>query len=178
MTAPDGTPPGRVEPAVTFEAILYKQYDVGYEIHLDRAFDLLASSAPERRKPVRGEAHAIQIPNPPVVVQLGTERIDIGGSPRDVEVSVCLYDFGVISLRARVTHPAWIPWDGFEAFSSAIASSAIGGCFGTWRDRLLERIGGAILRPNRSPVTEEYTVYRVGGLRSADGGPVPTSALS
>ena len=178
MTAPDGTPPGRVEPAVTFEAILYKQYDVGYEIHLDRAFDLLASSAPERRKPVRGEAHAIQIPNPPVVVQLGTERIDIGGSQRDVEVSVCLYDFGVISLRARVTHPAWIPWDGFEAFSSAIASSAIGGCFGTWRDRLLERIGGAILRPNRSPVTEEYTVYRVGGLRSADGGPVPTSAVS
>ncbi|HEX6533856.1 MAG TPA: hypothetical protein VF041_04620, partial [Gemmatimonadaceae bacterium] len=39
-------------------AIVYRLYDVGYEIHLDRALDLLASRAPERVRPVRGEAQA------------------------------------------------------------------------------------------------------------------------
>ena len=177
MTAPDAIASSPVGPHVQLETILYKQYDVGYEIRLDRAFDLLSSSAPERRKPVRGEAHAIQIPNPPVTVQLGTERLEVGGGPRDVEVSVCLYDFGVISLRARITHAAWLSWDELEAVGVSIATSGVWGCFGGWRDRLLERIGPSILRPNRSAVTEEYTVFRVRGLRGADGRPVPPSAL-
>ncbi|HET9250814.1 MAG TPA: hypothetical protein VFP58_01700 [Candidatus Eisenbacteria bacterium] len=177
MTRSEGVAANRVELAVQFETILYKQFDVGYEIRLDRAFDLLASSAPERRKPVRGEAHAILIPNPPVIVHLGTERADLGGSPRDFEITVCLYDFGVISLRARIGRPEWLAWDEFVALGSAIAGSGVWGCFGEWRDRLLDRIGPAIVRPNRSAVTEEYTVFRVGGLRGPGGDPVPPSAL-
>src|SRR5919197_1408953 len=59
-------------------AIVYRLYDVGYEIHLDRALDLLASSAPERVRPVRGEAQAIQIQNPPITVVLGNESLVIG----------------------------------------------------------------------------------------------------
>src|ERR687896_488561 len=66
------------EPRVAGAAIVYRLFDVGYEIHLDRALDLLAASAPERVRPVRGEAQAIQIPNPPITVILGTEEIVIG----------------------------------------------------------------------------------------------------
>ena len=62
------------EPRVHGEAIVYRLYDVGYEIRLDRVVDLLASSAPERPRPVRGEAQTIQIPNPPVTVSLGWRR--------------------------------------------------------------------------------------------------------
>src|SRR5438046_773572 len=52
------------------EAIVYRLYDVGCAIQLDQACELLASSAPERLRPVRGEAQAIQILNPPVTIGL------------------------------------------------------------------------------------------------------------
>src|SRR5438034_9751813 len=61
MTA---SPPDPTEPRVHGEAIVYRLFDVGYAIALDRASDLLASSGPERRRPSRGEAQTIQIPNP------------------------------------------------------------------------------------------------------------------
>ena len=66
------------------EAVVYRLFDVGYAIALDKAFDLLASSAPERRLPSRGEAQTIQIPNPPVTAGLGSERVEIAGRPVDV----------------------------------------------------------------------------------------------
>jgi hypothetical protein len=37
-------------------AIVYRLYDVGYEIHLDRVAALLAGSVPERPRLVRGGA--------------------------------------------------------------------------------------------------------------------------
>ena len=49
----------------------YRLLDMGYSISLDTALNLLASSAPERVRPVRGEAAALQIANPPVSVILG-----------------------------------------------------------------------------------------------------------
>lgn len=169
---------GVTDPHVLAEAILYKIFDVGYEIHLDRAFDLLASSGAERRKPVRGEAHAIQIPNPPVTVHLGNESVAIAGRSLEVELSACLYDFGVISFRARVLHPDWLPWEAFEGFASEVPSSAAWSFFGECRDRLVDRILPSIERPNRSPVTEEYTVFRIRGLRTADGRPAAPSTLT
>jgi hypothetical protein len=166
------------DPFVQAEAVLYKLYDVGYEIRLDRAFDLLASSGPERRRPVRAEAHAIQIPNPPVIVPLGSESCTLAGRALALDLSACLYDFGVISLRARALHPAWLTWGEFETFSLEATSSGAWGSFGAARDRLLDRIGPAIERPNQASVSEEYAVLRIRGLRSAEGRPVPPSTLS
>ena len=51
------------------DAIVYRLFDVGYEISLDRVLELLATQAPERVRPVRGEAQALQIPNPPITVR-------------------------------------------------------------------------------------------------------------
>ena len=63
-------------------AVVYRLFDVGYGIALERALDLLRASAPERVRPVRGEAQAIRIPNPPVSVILGTERVARAKFPR------------------------------------------------------------------------------------------------
>ena len=159
------------------EAILYRLFDIGYEILLDRAYDLLASSGPERRKPVRGEAQAIQIANPPVTVHLGTERVDVGGRACDAELSARLFDFGVVSLRARIRAPGALPWGDFAAFGVAAGSSKAWGIFEPCRDRLLERIAPAIVRPGLAAVTEEYMVFRVHRLEDAGGQPVLADAL-
>ena len=168
------------EPRVHAEIVLYRLFDVGYEIHLDRACELLASSAPERPRPTRGEAQAIQIQNPPVNIHLGSESVMVGDSAHEVELSARLFDFGVISLRARIVTPPGIPWSRFVAFTSASAASGSRAWdfLGPARDRLLDRMRPAIERPDLSPVTEDYSVFRVFRFESPSGERLPAEALT
>jgi hypothetical protein len=85
-------------------------YDVGYEIDLARTSRALAADAPERPRPVRGEAQAIQIPNPPVTVRLGSESIAAGGQPLPIDLSARIFDFGVVSVRGRMSWESPRPW--------------------------------------------------------------------
>jgi hypothetical protein len=167
------------EPRVDAEAVVYRLYDVGYEIHLEQAFQLLASSTPERPRPVRGEAQAIQIPNPPVTVGLGVETVRLSGEPREVELSARLFDFGVVSLRARLVAPPGLAWSEFAAFGAAIGAAPFWGeMFARVRVRLLTRIAPAIERPGEAPVVEDYVVFRVNRLEDGAAGQLPRARLS
>ena len=174
MTAP-GTQ--STEPRVHGEAIVYRLFDVGYGIALDRAFDLLASSAPERRRPSRGEAQTIQIPNPPVTAGLGTEAIEIASGPIHVELSARVFDFGVVSLRARVSAQPGLGWNAFASWGAAVTGAPWTELFARVRDRLLARIAPAVEQPSESPVTEDYTVFRVHQLVDCTGAPFPPTDL-
>ena len=66
----------------------------------------------------------------------------------------------------------------FLAFGGAIASSAIWSQFEKHRDRVLDRVRAAIVRPSIAPVTEEYTVFRVHELKDADGQPWPSTSCA
>src|SRR5262245_6675232 len=165
-----------MNPLVTGEIILYRQFDVGYEILLDKAFDHLLSSAPERPKPIRGEASAIQIPNPPVTVHLGNESIPVGSGGQEAEISARLFDFGVVSLRAKVSVPR-MPWDELCGLGAALGQTQAT-CFDPSLDRLLQRIQPAVVRLGRSPVTEEYAVFRMHQLEDPNGAPYPIGAVS
>ncbi|MDF1503116.1 hypothetical protein [Roseisolibacter sp. H3M3-2] len=159
-------------------AVVYRLYDVGYEIALDRALDLLAASAPERVRPVRGEAQALQIRNPPVTVILGHETVTVGDAARPVELSARIFDFGVVSLRARVDLPAEMPWDAFTAFGPALETApALAASFAQHLRLLTERIAPAVERPALAPQTEDYVVYRLSRVLDAEGRPVAPSAL-
>jgi hypothetical protein len=155
---------------VVGSAIVYRLYDVGYEIQLDRALDLLAGNVPERVRPVRGEAQAIQIPNPPITVVLGNERLALGARNHKVEVSARIFDFGVVSLRARIDAPEALSWTEFSAFGSSLDGAAeIPALFAEHLRRLSDRIRPAIERPQSATVTEDYIVYRATKLLSDDG---------
>ncbi|MEJ7813109.1 MAG: hypothetical protein WKG32_22050 [Gemmatimonadaceae bacterium] len=172
------SPAASPEPRVTGAAIVYRLYDVGYEIYLDRALDLLASSAPARVRPVRGEAQAIQIRNTPVTVILGAERVVAGGHPYDAEVSARVFDFGVVSLRLRIVPPPGTSWAEFSAFGNAVDVGVdLTPVFDQHMRLLTERIAPAIERPAVAPVTEDYVVFRIGALTAEDGSPLPATAL-
>ena len=161
-------------------AIVYRLYDVGYEIALDRAIDLLAANAPERVRLVRGEAQAIQIPNPPITVLLGGENIVVHGRRQDVELSARIFDFGVVSIRVRVPTPGELSWEEFTAFGNALdtdADTVLAALCEQHLRLLTERIRPAIERPSLAPVTEEYVVYRVSRLVGAGGETIATDAL-
>jgi hypothetical protein len=173
---PPAPAPG--EPRVHGEAIVYRLYDVGYAIALDRAVDLLASAAPERRRPSRGEAQTIQIPNPPVTASLGTETLEIAGRPVEIEMSARVFDFGVVSLRARVgAHPG-LGWNAFAEWGAAISAAPWIDLFPRVRDRLLTRIAPAVEQAVVSPLTEDYTVFRVNQLLDCNGAPLPPGSLA
>jgi hypothetical protein len=159
-------------------AIVYRLYDVGYEIHLERALDLLASSAPERVRPVRGEAQAIQIKNPPITVILGNESIVIDERRVDAELSARIFDFGVISFRLRVGAPPGATWMEYADFGNAVdAQIDLTPLFEQHRRLLTERIGPAIDRPGIAPVTEDYVVFRITRLTDARGQVLPADIL-
>lgn len=159
--------------------VVYRLYDVGYEIDLDRVFRLLRDSAPERARPVRGEAQAIQIPNPPITASLGATTVAVAGVSSAVVLSARIFDFGVVSLRARVEPSRPVAWNEFMTWGDACANAVDWKeVFGAARRGLDERIGSAVTKPGDSPVTEDYVVFRILGLMDKGGGRLPVASLS
>jgi len=159
-------------------AIVYRLFDVAYGIDLARALDLLATSAPERVRPVRGEAQALQIRNPPVTVLLGAEALLIDGRPHAAEVSARIFDFGVVSLRVRVATPDRLDWTGFTRFGLAVdGHDALPSIVTQQLRLLLERILPAMERPAVADVREDYTMFRVTRAEYADGTPARAEEL-
>src|SRR4051812_7459930 len=96
------SPAPETELIVHGSAVVYRLFDIGYAIDLDRAHDVFAPSSPERARPERAEAQALQIANPPVAVQLRTQDIEIDDTHCRATLSARFFDFGVCSLRMEV----------------------------------------------------------------------------
>ena len=159
-------------------AIVYRLFDVGYAIDLARALDLLASNAPERVRPLRGEAQALQIRNPPLTVMLGSEALIVDGRPHAAEVSARVFDFGVVSLRVRVAMPERLSWDGFTQFGLSVNDhDALKTIVAQQLRLLVDRIRPAIERPAMADVSEDYTVFRVTRAEHADGTPARADVI-
>ena len=165
--------------------VLYRLYDVGYEIDLERALDFLAAT-PEDRETLRlnleqrrrVEAQAIRIKNPPITVTLGVEPFDAVGRHHDGQVSARIFDFGVISLRMRCDIPGAMDWAAVAQFGdSADLTRAARPGFDRSIQELTARIAPAIIRPQIAPVSEEYVVYRFTRLEDGAGQPLPAGEL-
>jgi hypothetical protein len=153
---------------------LYRQFDVGYVIDLDRVTELLGSSTRGRARPVRFEARAIQIRNPPVVAALDDCMLTVDGVQRRGSLAAHIFDFGVCSLRLAVDLPEGTTWPGFVDFAVATdASPEPPSVFDRELAALLRRIDAAIERRGVAPLFEDYKVYRIDRVtvddRPADG---------
>src|SRR5688572_14026103 len=163
---------------VTGGAMVYRLFDVGYEIHLDGALALLVANAPARERPLRGEAQAMQIANPPVSVTLGGERVVIDGHSHEATMSARIFDFGVVSLRLRVDAGASIGWEQYSRFGNAVdVGTDLSPLFQQHLRALFERIAPAIERPSIAPVSEDYVVFRIRRLEEATGKTAAADAL-
>jgi hypothetical protein len=173
------------EPRVIGAVVLYRLYDVGYEIDLERALDFLATS-PEEREALRlklerrrrAEAQAIRIKNPPVTISLGVEQFEAAGHRHDARVSARIFDFGVISLRLRCEIPGALAWSAFAGVGdSTELSGAAKAPFDRRIRELTDRIAPAIARPQIAPVSEDYVVYRIARLEGPAGEALPADAV-
>ena len=152
------------------DAVVYRLYDVGYGIDLDAVLDFLATQTAERVRPVRGEAQALQIPNPPVTVSLGNESVMVGGERLTLVLSARIFDFGVVSMRAQVPAPKGITWAGFIDFGEMLdAAETIPAALDANLRALVARFTVCIERPEIAAQTEDYIVYRVARLTDVQG---------
>ena len=155
---------------VTGGAMVYRLFDVGYEIQLDRTLELLAANAPTRERPLRGEAQAMQIANPPVSVTLGAERVVIDGRTHNATMLARIFDFGVVSLRLGIDAPPSIGWQAYSRFGNSVdVGTDLTPIFQQHLRTLFERIAPAIERPAIAPVSEDYVVFRIRRLEDAGG---------
>jgi hypothetical protein len=166
------------EPCVRGEIVLYRLFEIGYEVDLDRAGRCLAPNESVRMRPTRGEAQAIQIANPPLTVALRPETITVGAHRLEGRLSARLFDFGVASLRLHLPVPASLSWREFTLLGQALLAAPPDDIFPAARDELCERIRPAILRAGPGSVTEEYAIFRLHGLEPAAGEPPGPESLS
>lgn len=160
-------------------AVVYRLYDIGYAVDLERLGELLAPETPERTRPARVEAQAIQIANPPLTITLGARSLTVDGGEYTAQLSARLFDFGVCSLQLEVMLPADVSWDQFVRFARALDQ---GTNASTLMERelatLRERIAPAVERAGLAPVTEDYIVFRLRALHDGSGAaPDPHVAL-
>lgn len=168
-----------MEHVETGSAIAYRLFDVGYAINLDRALELLAASGPERARPVHGEGQALQIPNPPITVLLGTDALTVGDLPHTVELSARIFDFGVVSLRVKIRAPNPCRWDTFTLFGRQLEHHpGIARITEQQVRTLTDRIAPAIERPALAAVHEDYMVFRVARVTGAQGTPLNAGELA
>lgn len=158
--------------------VVYRLHDVGYAIDLERAAGALAERSPNRARPERGEAEALEIANPPVQVELARTPLRLDGMLRPACLTARLYEFGVCALRLEVETGPGLDWEALGVLGrSAEGSADVARLLDGELARLVERLGPAVERPAIAPVEERYVVFRVHALRDAAGAPVAAMAL-
>lgn len=179
MGPPADTRDSDVHSVAGGSATIYRLYDIGYEIDLGRAGALFAPESPPRPRPRRGEAAALVIPKPPLILDLGAAPVDIGATTAAASLSAAIFDFGVVSLRLGINAPANATWADYLAFGGALhgAPACRSLCDASLR-RLVAALGPAVERPQIASVTEDYIVFRVAALCNGRGEPITPPRLS
>lgn len=158
-------------------ATVYRQYDIGYAIDLERVVAVLGASTRGRARPGRIEAQAIQIRNPPLVVEMGEREITVADSSYLATLSARVFDFGVCSLQLRVVAPPRLIWTRFADFGRAVDDSReITRDLDREMSALLGRMENGVERPGIAPLSEEYVVFRIDRI-AADGAHASASEL-
>jgi hypothetical protein len=128
---------------------------------------LLGGATRGRVRPIRGEARAIQIRNPPLFASLGPCDIRVDDKATRAELSANLFDFGVCSLQLRIAAAPGLSWLAFSEFGGHVgAASEIVEAIDRELRVLLDRIGPAVERAAVAPLSEEYIVFRIDHIDS------------
>lgn len=154
-------------------ATAFRLYDVGYEIDLERAAQLLGADERGRARPARSEARAFEIRQPPLSAVLGERQVSLEGRVLTGQLAARVFDFGVCSLRFTTVAPGRATWAEYAALGTALDSPELANFFEVELLALAGRLSGAITRPDIAPIMEDYVVFR---LRTLYAGGTPVAA--
>ena len=134
--------------------LCYRLYDIAEAIDLDHARVTL-QQASTRMKLRREGSEYLQLPNPPLGVDMGTRPLD----GQVVEVQARLFEQGAISVMAKVPLPAGSTLDALVPFADQLYDNqALDGLGRAVVDELREALKAAVKDPHLWPQSESYTV--------------------
>src|SRR5262245_30657940 len=99
---PKPRPPPVFEKA---QILCYRVFDVAEEIDLERARKLVTEES-RRLKLGREGSQYLELPNPPLAVDLGKRSLALRAGAVAVDAQVRVYDHGAMSVQLRVPVPA------------------------------------------------------------------------
>ncbi|MFA5162567.1 MAG: hypothetical protein WC421_10010 [Elusimicrobiales bacterium] len=157
-------------------AIVYRVFDVGSEINLARAAELLSGEgASGRLELVSDTRKAIVIRNAPLVASLGIEQITVAGRSFQTSVSAKIWDYGVISVAMALPLDGPLEWGELVKLAAALEESTeIEARAASCRGRVSAKIAPAIIQPNDWSTVEDYVTWLI---EKYDGAQTPAELL-
>lgn len=155
--------------------LCYRLFDIAEEIHLENARRLLAEGT-RRLKLSREGSEYLQLPNPPLGIELGKRSLATKENSIDVEVTARLFDHGAASIILAVPVPAGTGMERLIALSDELYDSASidalsQECINTLRQQIAQSLQGAHLWSQN----ESYTIIFAEAL---EGSPTSRELLS
>lgn len=140
--------------------IVYRLFDVADEINLDLVQALWTSrnKIASRLRLDRISTKSITFKDPPVLVELGSHEMELGGKTYLAEIKARIFDLGVISLIIRIPFEDDVTYD--EYLDMAIVSENMPEDeIHHYLDAVLETIRPACSNERVSDFDEDFVVY-------------------
>ena len=143
------------------ELLCYRIFDIANEINLAAAQKRLQADA-RRLRLSRENSQYLQLPDPPVTVELGRHGLELPTGTRQVDAVGRIFTHGAASIILRVPVDAGTPFEALVPFADALYDSAeVDALAAKLMDRLREDIKDACESPHLWEQTESYTVTYV-----------------
>ncbi|MCD7874570.1 MAG: hypothetical protein LUH17_06310, partial [Acidaminococcaceae bacterium] len=140
--------------------IVYRLFDVADEINLDLVQALWTSrnKIASRLRLDRISTKSITFKDPPVLVELGSHEMELGGKTHLAEIKARIFDLGVINLILRISFENDVTYD--EYLDMAIISENMPEDeIRSYLDAVLETIRPACSNERVSDFDEDFVVY-------------------
>ncbi len=149
------------------KVLVYRVFDVGDEIDLNKTTSILNNSSSPLRFKLKKDSRAMIIKDAPVHVSLGGWQYNIFDEIYDVEIIARIWQFGVVSIIFNVNLPANIQWSRLQTLSTFFDSDTNLHKIAEEKTNILcSQIFAAIKNPTSSTIFEDYVVYFI---EKADG---------
>lgn len=137
---------------------IIRQFDIGDEVDLARAQELLAST--QRSRPLmKQRSTALILSNPPLTAPLGRRSMTLGDQVVEADVAAKIFDFGAISIRMRVTIPPGASWADLSALMvAAHTDESLTPIAREVSDQLVAQLSEAIEDAHEKPIYEDYVI--------------------
>ena len=143
---------------------IYQLYDIGDEIDLNLAQSCLAQPTAHRSTPPRvRQSESIQIAQPPVKIELGTVALNLHQLSLTGKLRASIYDLGAVAIAIELSLPQPTSWTTVADLlgDTKDPSEVLLPRFLTTLEELERILEGAITKPSRAAIVEDYKIITV-----------------
>ena len=156
--------------------LVYRVFDIGSEINLDKLDELIQHQHPKERFKLDRMPKSLVISRAPLSVSLGSVELELMTEKVMVEIVAKVWHFGTVSFSFHIPIPEGTNWNVLVKFASWLEKDTKIDEVARLRSKAFQlQIAPAILTMTEWSIFEDYVIYMV---QEMDGLDVPLSRLS